>query len=407
MLNKSFFLLVIFLIIHHTLVAQNIFDSGYYIKNNDQKIDCLIKNYDWENSPSFIYVKSSNAEKEEIIHVDDIKEFRITDKKKYIKKYVQIDRSSEDLERLSKSRNVNFKSEEIMLEVLVEGKISLFYYQEEQLRRFFIGQGTESLEQLVSKTYRLSNNRIAHNTYFKQQLLLLMPCENLKKERFENLSYYKKDLFKLFKDYNSCAGLEATYFNKNHDKKTTYIGISAGINRSSLSINGENANGIPIDIQETKISYNAGFDIDVVIPNFNRLWSITIQPHLHIMKMRTSNDYTNQLNVMNSLDVNIDYSEFNLSFGIKRKFYWNDKNEVFINSAVQFSFPLNRSIQFEDQFELDLEPSFTPLFGFGVMHKEKYRFEVRGYLQKNILVPYKFISSSLSYPSLIIGYQFN
>lgn len=32
--------------------AQIIFEKGYYITNDDQKIDCFIKNNDWKYNPS-------------------------------------------------------------------------------------------------------------------------------------------------------------------------------------------------------------------------------------------------------------------------------------------------------------------------------------------------------------------
>ena len=43
--------------------SQISFENGYFIDNDNQKINCLIKNLDWENNPTkFKYKLSENNE---------------------------------------------------------------------------------------------------------------------------------------------------------------------------------------------------------------------------------------------------------------------------------------------------------------------------------------------------------
>ncbi len=65
-------LLLVMLLSFSFLNAQNNFEEGYYIDNSGNKINCLIKNLDWKNSPESIVVKNNNGE-EKLINILDFK----------------------------------------------------------------------------------------------------------------------------------------------------------------------------------------------------------------------------------------------------------------------------------------------------------------------------------------------
>ena len=89
--------------------SQISFEKGYYIDNTNQKINCLIKNIDWKNNPTeFEYKLSKNSESKKTT-IKTIKEFGIDNISKYIRRTVSIDRSSEDINKLSNDKNLKLK----------------------------------------------------------------------------------------------------------------------------------------------------------------------------------------------------------------------------------------------------------------------------------------------------------
>ena len=96
-------ILLIFLssILGFTSFAQAKFEKGYFLNDKDEKIDCLIKNENWLDSPSEISYKLSAETPAERLQLTSIKEFGILEKLKYQRFRVGIDLSSDQYSRLS------------------------------------------------------------------------------------------------------------------------------------------------------------------------------------------------------------------------------------------------------------------------------------------------------------------
>mgnify|MGYP001319545011 FL=1 len=134
---NNFIIFYFLLAISFTTSAQITFEHGYYINNEGLKVDGLIKNLDWVYNPvQFDFKKSINAPINNI-ELQDIKEFGIDGGSKYIKKTVDIDKSSNDIVSLTSYRIPTFEKETVLLKVLIEGSASLYQYQEQNLIRFF------------------------------------------------------------------------------------------------------------------------------------------------------------------------------------------------------------------------------------------------------------------------------
>ncbi len=102
--TQNYYMKMIFItIVVFTVVlngnAQIAFEEGYIIKNNNQKINCLIKNKDWKNNPSQFQYKTSIDSDVYIGKLDSIKEFSVNNKLKYIRSKVKIDKSSNNLKK--------------------------------------------------------------------------------------------------------------------------------------------------------------------------------------------------------------------------------------------------------------------------------------------------------------------
>jgi hypothetical protein len=117
---KKFFLLL-FLIISLYSNSQIIFEPGYYIDDDNVRVDGLIKNLDWDQNPdSFEFKLTENSVQEEL-SIDFVKEFGVLDKIKYERHFVNIDRASIIIGELSSVRGNQFTQENLFLKVLVDG----------------------------------------------------------------------------------------------------------------------------------------------------------------------------------------------------------------------------------------------------------------------------------------------
>lgn len=165
-----------FVTLNFTGYSQIHFEKGYYVNNNGERVDGFIKNIGWKNNPYNFAFKSSESAEDNNITIDSVKEFSIVGGVRYKRFDVYIDRSSNNVQSLSKVREPEFSEETLFLEVLLEGEASLYAYEEGNLKRYFYTTGTSPIEQLIYKKYRkeftdyktaeygiYSNNRISSN----------------------------------------------------------------------------------------------------------------------------------------------------------------------------------------------------------------------------------------------------
>ncbi len=121
---------------------------------------------------------------------------------------------------------------------MIEGKASLFYYEDRNLTRFFYQlEGNGNIEQLVYKSYVTRNDKIAKNNGFRDQLWGGLKSPTFKIMEDENLNDRKKELIDFFIAYNECS--RGKYFNYTTKDETDLFNLSIrpGLNLSGLSIN--------------------------------------------------------------------------------------------------------------------------------------------------------------------------
>ena len=79
---KKKFTLIILLVGLNT-IAQAKFEKGYFIKNNGDKVECLIKNKGWVNTPQIFEYRISNSSLTQTGLIKNIKEFGFKDIAKF------------------------------------------------------------------------------------------------------------------------------------------------------------------------------------------------------------------------------------------------------------------------------------------------------------------------------------
>jgi len=148
-MRKQLLLIATLLLLSTISYCQITFENGYFIDESNQRIECLIKNMDWENSPTAFHYKLTDDAAVQKLDIQAVKEFGINGVSKYIRAVVKIDRSSDSDNQLSYKKNPVFQEETLFLKVIVEGKATLLLYQSTNLKRFFFNTDHSYITQLV------------------------------------------------------------------------------------------------------------------------------------------------------------------------------------------------------------------------------------------------------------------
>src|ERR1039457_6966491 len=167
---KTIFLFNLAMLITLCTIGQSKYEQGYFINNNDQKIDCLIKKTAWRKNPSGFHYRLNGNDSTGKGTLENAKEFGLQGGPTFIRFLVNIDRSSEETDHISTLRNPIWTQEQLFLKLLVKGRASLYSYEEGNLTRFFYSTGDSTPQQLIHKSYIYYLSYIDINNDFRQQL---------------------------------------------------------------------------------------------------------------------------------------------------------------------------------------------------------------------------------------------
>ena len=406
---KKLFILFIFLIVYNLhSYSQVLFENGYFINENNQKINCLIENQDWKSNP--IGFKYKLDENQNILAADikTIKEFGVTGQTKFVRALVKIDRSANKMESISKEKNPEFNEEKLFLKVLIEGKATLYLYDEVNLRRFFYKNNDSEIKQLVYKVYSVDNYNLAKNNYFREQLFIDFKCESISQKEYENLAYEKKDLEKFFIKYNKCNDPSFVSYESKEKKDLFNLTIRPRLNNSSLSTNNNTSETFDLKF-DSKTNVSLGIEAEFILPFNKNKWAILFEPTYQYYKTEKTKETTAFLG--GEIFGKVDYKSIELPIGIRHYFFLNNDFKIFLNASFVYDFSSNSKIKFtrNDGSEInsfDIKSNAGLGFGAGCKLKDKYSVELRYLTARNLLSNYVNWSSSFTTASLILGYSF-
>jgi len=225
------FLLLIFSLI---TIGQIKFEPGYYINNNDEKINCLIKNEDWFGSPKNIEIKLKEDSESITKDINQVKSFEVAHHR-YNKFKVLYDRSYFESGVPGPSNIPDYIHKTALLKVIVEGKVSLFKMGDEN--RFYFQVEGSDIEHLIYKKY-LDDNIIKQNNAYKSQLLDKMQGDCVNVLDVNDLKFVENDLKNLIVKYNECYGGSSFVNAKKRNRNLFNLHIKPGIRYSNLKVSG-------------------------------------------------------------------------------------------------------------------------------------------------------------------------
>ncbi|WP_211214217.1 porin family protein [Flavobacterium antarcticum] len=333
-------------------------------------------------------------------------EFGISGVFKYVKAKVNIDKSKNDLTKMSKNNDPQFIQEELFLKVIVEGKSTLFQYVDENIIRYFYSKKNGTVEQLIFKKYLTADNQIATNNAFREQLWNDLKCSNFTIDKVENIKYNKKDLVRYFSEYSACNDVALIDFAPKQKRDFLNITFRPRINSSSLSIENSMTNNRSVDFGN-KVGFGFGLEAEFILPFNKNKWSIAVEPTYQNFK---SEKTTASVDVVGGqFTTKIDYTSIDLPISLRHYFFLNSNSKLFLNASIVLDFSSKSTIDFTraddsllDSLEIEAHDNYA--FGFGYKLYDKYSVEFR-YQTREPLSTYAFWGSSYGTSSLIVGYS--
>ncbi len=330
---KPVFFTAIFLL-SLNLFAQSKFQNGYYVTNNGDRVTCLIKNEDWKSSPKSFRIKRSANSEAETINVSLVKEFGVDNNLKYIKRKVDVDISPWRLSELNYDSNPVWEEREVMLEVIVEGDASLYFYEEAGLKRYFYNIGNGKVIQLVYKKYKTSESAIAENNKFRQQMYnSFYKCDKLTMQDFEAIRFNRPSMSKLIIKYNDCNGSDTKVMSNIDGGIDFNVKAKVGVFNNSIDYRRNSGHHVYADFGSTT-GWRIELEAEVVLP-FNNgkwaaYWGLAKNSNLDIDKAKSGREF------------GFEYAAIEGLLGIRHYLLINEKSKA----SVKFGYVMDFASKF-------------------------------------------------------------
>lgn len=190
--------------------AQSLFEKGYFKDQNNVVTEGYIKFEDWSSLRFLSYMRNaSDIPKNKLL--SEIKEFGIGDYVKMVRATVTLDISGDEASLQSYEKEPEWHSEDLFLQVLVEGKVNLYLFEGDGLKRFFYQRQDSGIVQLVNKRYKTQSGTET-NDEFRNTLLTHFNCADSARSYFRKINYVKESLINHFTWENQCLGADPIVF---------------------------------------------------------------------------------------------------------------------------------------------------------------------------------------------------
>lgn len=373
-------ILLTFTLIYSLNISSQIkFEKGYFIKDDNIKIECLIKNKDWLNIPNEIEYKITDSSGTLKISASDLKAFQIYDTRHYYKKFTFT------VDENYKEESENIKSHNTLLRVLVEGSVGLYEYN----RNIFLYEKENLMKQLVYKKYE-SKNRIQEDFAFRKEIFDNLKCDK-NKINIRQLKYERKELVNYIKKHLECQNLDYMYFENDKTKSKFNFKVTTGLNFNNIEhkIFFDNWRGRPLYYKSSSINAFFGFETEFLLPFNHNKWSVFLAPNYQQQNNEASERRTDIYGGYNgTIEIKDNYAYIELPVGIRKYFYINDKSRIYVDgsysfiayikktndrtfySDINYSSPLIVSKNAEESIPMALR------FGIGYSYNDKYYFSL-------------------------------
>lgn len=402
--------------------GQENYVSGYVINKNGDTLQGTIDYRNWEYPPEKINFKNQGNNSPITFTPDDIVEFSVQGDK-FFRGIVETEISSSKTNKLKKESSLEIKMDTTFLQVLFDGKKSLYFSRNDFNKdNFYIKQGNV-LELLIYKKYLKEEKGraiIAENKRYLGQLnnYLDEDCKNVK-SILANVSYYQNSLVKLFKSYYDCSNSEPN-FTATEAKISIEMGLLAGVSISSMNFTGDDDAFLFLTQGDygSSTAVTAGLFIDVIFPRNMEKWSLNNELMFTKYDFKTSSEDIEHQNQFSLFTTEIGFSYLKINSLVRYKLS-NGPLGSYLNGGVSGGFIIseNKNYNREERHFYDTETiiegkaldefrkfEFGFLLGIGVT-LDKLSLEAR-YERSEGVSKYVTVGSEINRYSILLGYRF-
>lgn len=354
----------------------------------------MIKDSGWHFNPDgFDYKLSENADVNKA-NIQLVKEFGIGDHTKYIRAKVDIDRSEDNPDKLSKNRNPEFSNEFLFLKALVEGDASLYIYQGTEIRRFFFSVDSPEITQLVFKIFSTELKGIGYNYQFRQQLFTSVNCNESSAEKVKKINYFEDELRDYFTGYNKCKGQEQKIYGNSDQGGNFKFSLRSGVNIGHITLENTSVERRNYDFG-VKAGLRIGAEAEFVLPFNKRKWAVIAEPTFQ----KISNQYSGTTET-----IDVDYNSLELPLGIRYYMFTGKKTALFLNATLVPDLSLKSAFSLPYGESLDVSTLLNFAAGAGFNYNDRLSIEIRYYSPRDLTTKYVQWYSAYSAFSIIAGY---
>jgi len=385
------------------VIGQIEFERGYFIDNDGNQTECLIKNMAWDSNPtefSYKLVLDGNVAKN---NIQNVKEFCVYNQIKCLRFEVDIDRSSMDPNRLSEHRVPQWSKEILFLQVVIEGDAILYLYKDGKMVKYFYSTKDIQPKQLVYKKYFKEDKvTTAVNKRYQNQLWTDLKLDGSTMSSVTNVSYKVSSLSNYFKKYNGQMG-NGFVEHKNSikgDGAKFNLKIQAGISNSELTLSNSRS-GKSISYG-SDMDYRLGMEVEMMLPFNKNKWAFYIDPSF--VKYNSAAKIYDYYGNPEYLEARI--SSIKVSFGLRYYLYINNKSKLFISINVPYHQNFNTLIEVPFDDELDVTGRSLTLIGVGLGYTyERFSLQFRRDPERSVLEASAFWGEEMSDYSLTLSYR--
>ena len=422
LLRASLLVILFFLLNHSTTFAQKNYLSGEITKLDGQVEKGFINYQNWVKNPNSISFKLKENGASVSYKPTTIRGFRVANES-YESATVQVENSSEELTKATKSADLILTTEDVFLQTMFKGEKSLFHFKNEVKSLFYIRQGTEYVLLKHKKYISWTDEKPVlkeYKEYVSQLSQYLKDCPTI--PRTISVTEYKlKDLEKLFSTYYKCTDTE-NQFQRTSEKGFVKFGVLAGVTMTTLNFSANTVNFLYLSNADftNSVQPTLGVSFEFFFPrNFYRMSLVNELTFSRydidgFREVRfSSTDF-----VVDSTNFKFSYINLNplLRYRILSKNNLDFFVEVGISAGLRISHSTNRLIIFRSltgtttgrvESEAITDSTFyeTGVMGGVGLRSGKISGQVR-YQIRTGLSPFRKLGATSRQFSLVLGYEF-
>lgn len=232
-------------------------------------------------------------------------------------------------------------------------------------------------------------SRIGENSHYRQQLLNALQCDDITLNQITNVGYKRKDLSKLFENYNKCSGgTEVVNYQKKNKRDLFNLRAKSGFGLGSLAITNAQRNTLNTEF-DSEFIYRFGGELELILPFNNNKWAVVIEPSYQSYSSKKNYEIETTYIEPIAVSVEVSYSTIEIPLGLRYYFFLNDDSKIFLNAFYTFIFPQDSTIDYNVFSNLEIDKSARQSIGIGYSYK-KFSIEGRYELSREVLKYYSF-----------------